>query len=189
MSVKTYQWIKGDKAGEVVKSDGTLLQEDETNFVVFLDGSRCNEDLFGDYIMEIASDHSDDLILMNEMSPTPLTRVEPVIEKPKAKVVKEITKSPLEALLSTSKKFTRSVGVCIQIEVPPNDLIKVLSSSFDDGKDQVITYLKNSITDEMVEKIKTQIAIELTSNIFEDDIITTETIEDTQENLENYERV
>jgi hypothetical protein len=61
----------------------------------------------------------------------------------------------------------------------------VLAASFDDGQDQVLSYLQNSITPEMVEELKRQIAIELTSDIFE----ISEIVEETQENLENYERV
>ena len=186
MSLKTYQWVKGEKAGEVVKSDSEIVEESGIQFLNFVDGSRCNANLIGDYILEIVNDSPENLIMLNDMAPQPLQRVEPSVVN---QVVKqeELIKpaSPLEALLTTSKKTQKTVEVSLKINVPPFDLIKVLAASFDDGQDQVLNYLQNSITPEMVEELKRQIAIELTSDIFE----IPEIIEAPYENLENYERV
>lgn len=190
MSLKTYQWIKGERAGEVVKSDGDTVNNDGIDFIVFADGSSCNTELVGDYIIEVLNDSPENLFMLNDLAPEPLRMVEtnslpnnpdPIQQKPTT----EISVSPLEALLATSKKTEKTVGVSLKFNVPPFDLIKVLAASFDDGEDQVLNYLQNSITPEMVEELKRQIAIELTSGIFE-----TPKIDETpHENLENYERV
>jgi hypothetical protein len=190
MSLKTYQWIKGEKAGDVVKSDGEIINDGGIDFITFTDGSRCNSILLGDYIIEVLDDNPENLFMLNDLAPEPLrmvttnelpnaepTPVTPPIQSPAV--------SPLEALLTTSKKTEKTVVVSLKINVPPFDLIKVLAASFDDGQDQVLSYLQNSITPEMVEELKKQIAIELTSDIFD----IPENVEEPQENLENYERV
>ena len=69
------------------------------------------------------------------------------------------------------------------------DLIKVLASSFEDGQAQVLKYLQDSITPEMVESLKQQIALELTADIFDLTETAEEILKPPYENLENYERV
>lgn len=201
MSLKTYQWIKGEKAGDVVKSDGAIVNDGGIDFITFTDGSRCNNALIGDYIMEVLDDNPENLFMLNDIAPEPLHMMEtnglPHAPQPDRSIYSQTPAptqpaqttapavSPLEALLSTSKKTEKTVEVSLKINVPPFDLIKVLAASFDDGQHQVLNYLQNSITPEMVENLKRQIAVELTSDIFE----IPEIVEETQENLENYERV
>ena len=190
MILKTYQWIKGEKAGDVVKSDSEIVEEGGIQFLNFLDGSRCNASLLGDYILEIADDSPDSLIMLNDMAPQPLQRVEPAAVSQVVKQEEPVkTASPLEALLLSSKKSVQQVAITIKIDVPPFDLIKVLASSFEDGQVQVLKYLQDSITPEMVESLKQQIALELTADIFDIPTATQELTETPYENLENYERV
>ena len=89
MSTKTYQWIKGEKAGDVVKSTGDTILEGNIEFLIFTNGSRCNTSLLGDMLIEVASDNPDDLMMMtNEMEPQPVVVAPP---KPKpAQVQKEV---------------------------------------------------------------------------------------------------
>ena len=201
MSLKTYQWIKGERAGDVVKSDGSIINDGGIDFITFTDGSRCNNALVGDYVMEVLDDNPENLFMLNDIAPEPLHMMEtnglPHAPTPDRSIYNQPSTptqstqttapavSPLEALLATSKKTEKVVGVSLKINVPPFDLIKVLAASFDDGQHQVLNYLQNSITPEMVEELKRQIAIELTSDIFEISGI----VEAPHENLENYERV
>lgn len=187
MSLKTYQWIKGEKAGEVVKTDSEIVEDGGMQFLNFIDGSRCNANLVGDYILEIADDSPESLIMLNDLAPQPLQRIEPVVTAREEEPVKTI--SPLAALLLSSKKSEQKVGIAISINMPPFDLIKVLASSFDDGQEQVLRYLQDSITPEMVEGLKRQIALELTADIFDIPAATQELTETPYENLEKYERV
>jgi hypothetical protein len=187
MSLKTYQWIKGEKAGEVVKTDSEIVEDGGMQFLNFIDGSRCNANLVGDYILEIADDSPESLIMLNDLAPQPLQRIEPIVTARQEEPAKTI--SPLAALLLSSKKSEQKVGITISINMPPFDLIKVLASSFDDGQEQVLRYLQDSITPEMVEGLKRQIALELTADIFDIPAATQELTETPYENLENYERV
>jgi hypothetical protein len=191
MSLKTYQWIKGERAGDVVKTDSETVEDGGMLFLVFTDGSRCNASLVGDYILEVENDNPENLFMINDIAPQALQRVEPVVKEVKQldRVKPDKTASPLEALLLSSKKSEQKVGVTISINVPPFDLIKVLASSFDDGQEQVLRYLQDSITPEMVDGLKRQIALELTADIFDLPEAVEEILQPPYENLENYERV
>jgi hypothetical protein len=181
MSLTTYQWIKGDRAGDVVKSDGTILQEGDINFLVFTDGTRCNENLLGDFIMSVASENEEDLILLNEIAPQPLQ----VVNKPKPEAkpteksnpVKKVD-SPLVSLLSTAKKNPKTVKIELTIDVPPYDLIRVLAGSFEDGNEQILNYLISTFTPEAIDEITRKAALDIMADILEE-----------KENLEKYERV
>jgi len=182
MSIKTYQWIKGEKAGDVVKSTGDTILESNIEFLIFTDGSRCNTSLLGDMLIEVASDSPDDLMMMtNEMVPQPK-----IIKAPNPKPVNNITHnktlplpevqqtdSPLIALLSSSKKTKEKVGITVEIELPPADLLKVVAASFEDGEKQIFDYLVNGLSPKQNEAIRKQIAQTIMSTIFEKEIKTT----------------
>lgn len=177
MSIKTYQWIKGEKAGDVVKSNGDTILEGNIEFLIFEDGSRCNTSLLGDMLVEVASDNPDDLLMMtNEMAPQPVA-VEPPKPKPAptpkpqvqvAQVKPEpiTTNSPLVSLLSSSKKTKEKVMITVEMELPPADLLKVVSASFEDGEKQIFDYLVNGLSPEQNEVIRTQIAQTIMTSIF-----------------------
>jgi hypothetical protein len=166
MSTKTYQWIKGEKAGNVVKSDGTTIMEGNIEFIVFGDGSRCNTTLLGDYIMEIASDHQDDLILLNEVAPVPVQRViknDTPQPKPEPVKVKQSQQSPVDSLLLGAKKKKQKVLISVDVDVPTPDLLKVVADSFEDGEKHISNYLKSSLDSD---KIKDQIVEHIMSTVF-----------------------
>jgi hypothetical protein len=173
MSIKTYQWIKGEKAGDVVKSTGDTILEGNIEFLIFTDGSRCNTSLLGDMLMEVASDNPDDLMMMaNEMAPLPK-----VVEAPKPKpapapkapvqVKQEPTNdSPLVSLLSSSKKTKEKVMITVEMELPPAELLKVVATSFEDGEKQIFDYLVNGLSPEQNEAIRKQIAETIMTTVF-----------------------
>ena len=48
-------------------------------FLIFTNGTQCNTALLGDFIMEVASSHPDDLMLEpSELKPTPAPKPKPV---------------------------------------------------------------------------------------------------------------
>jgi hypothetical protein len=66
--------------------------------------------------------------------------------------------SPLESLLSVSKKTKETINISLSIEMPNIDLLRVISSTIEDGENQVFDFLKNSWTEEQMNDIKKQIA-------------------------------
>jgi len=174
MSNKTYQWIKGEKAGDVVKSTGDTILEGNIEFLIFVDGSRCNTSLLGDMLIEVASDNPDDLLMMtNEMTPQPkvveMPKPAPATKAPPTPVqVKPTptTDSPLVSLLSSSKKTKEKVMITVEMELPPADLLKVVAASFDDGEKQIFNYLVNGLSHEQNEAIRKQIAETIMTTVF-----------------------
>jgi hypothetical protein len=174
MSNKTYQWIKGEKAGDVVKSNGDTILEGNIEFLIFVDGSRCNTSLLGDMLIEVASDNPDDLLMMtNEMTPQPkvveMPKPAPATKAPPTPVqVKPTptTDSPLVSLLSSSKKTKEKVMITVEMELPPADLLKVVAASFDDGEKQIFNYLVNGLSHEQNEAIRKQIAETIMTTVF-----------------------
>jgi hypothetical protein len=167
MSLKTYQWIKGDHAGTVVKSDATVLEEN-IEYIVFKDGSRCNTALLGDYLIEVMSDHPDDLILLNDLAHQPLQKAQPA---PRSQPIIQSTPiaqthDPLESLLNTAKKTKKKFAILIEAEVPNDELLKVVASSFESGEDRLRDYLINNISQEQIKKIKEQIANSVMTSVF-----------------------
>jgi hypothetical protein len=156
-TTKTYQWLKGDRIGQRVKWLGDIAQDNGLNFLVFTDGSRGNEDLIGDYFVEILDDagfveptvKEVENVLPPEVNP-PLRRVETVP-----------TTSPISALLNNSKKTKSSVSIGVVIDMPSIDLMRILSDSYENGEEHVKDYLANSINmEEVRQQIATQIWIQ-----------------------------
>lgn len=177
-SLKTFQWIKGEKAGSFVKWGGDIKDEDGMNFLLFEDGTRANEELLGDYIMEVPNEnepfyvtdsmeekYEKDRQAMNNLDTT--ARPYPVQQEnfhtPGNLQVVQQPESPIAKLLKDSKKTKSSIGINIVVDIPPVDLMKVLSDSYEDGEKQVLDYLSGSLN---VEDIKRQIAHQIWVNSF-----------------------
>jgi hypothetical protein len=167
---KTYQWIKGERAGDVVNHDTETYLEDSGNkYLIFTDGSQCNVDLLGDFIIEIASGEAEDLVFIEPAKVLQVIET-PAIEKPAAlnesaanisQIIQTVTShktmSPLESLLSVSKKSKEEININLSIEMPNIELLRVISSTIDDGENQVFDFLKNSWTESQMNDIKKQI--------------------------------
>lgn len=173
MSLQTYQWIKGELTGQVRKSDGSTISEGNLEFLIFTDGSRCNTALINDYIMQVESENPNDLMMLNDLAPQPLARVEdnrpaPIqVQAPVAPVIEStISLSPLESILHTSKKVKKKVTITVEVEVPPADLIKVVAASFEDGNEQILKYLKKGWTSEEQLNVQTQVAEFIMNSVF-----------------------
>jgi hypothetical protein len=179
-SVKTFQWIKGEKAGSFVKWGGDIKDEGGTNYLLFDDGTRANEELLGDYIMEVPSE-SDPFYVTDSMeeqyekdrqamagqildtTAKPYPVQQDLFTAPGNLQVVQQIESPIAKLLKDSKKTKSSIGINIVVDIPPVDLMKVLSDSYDDGEKQVLEYLSASLN---VEDIKRQIAHQIWVNSF-----------------------
>jgi len=169
---KLYQWVKGDRLGDIVEWEGDIINEDGLNFLIFKDGSRGNESLMGDYFLEIPS-REETFIDMNMAAPAPntfpresnppLTRVPNDFPQPGNF---EATPQPVSAiakLLNDSKKTKTTLKITIIADIPPPDLMKVLSESYDDGEKQVLDYLSANVD---VSDVKNQIAKQIWEQVF-----------------------
>jgi hypothetical protein len=156
--MKTFQWIKGDDAGKVVKWDGTIEEIDGVgNFLVFSDSTRANESLLNDFILEIANEN--DLILLPEPKPLPRENNPPMqrVQLESAPISQQIEKpvSPMHRLLAESRKTKTTVNISLVSDMPPTDLMRVLADSYDDGEQQILEYISANLN---VEDLKAQVA-------------------------------
>lgn len=175
--IKTFQWLKGERAGDFVKWDGTITQEGELNFLVFEDGSRGNENLLNDFFIEVPSEHEpfyitekmekkymQDLQAMNgHLHNSHELKQQDQFPTPGNFQSNTQPDNPIAKLLKDSKKTKSSIEISIVVDIPPVDLMKVLSDSYDDGEKRVLDYLSSSLSSE---DIKKQIAHQIWVNSF-----------------------
>ena len=157
---KTYQWLKGDRAAEFVKWDGEIISDDGINYMIFQDGSRANETLINDFFIEVPNENEP--FFIKEFA-TPQPNYQPFSREsnpPLQRIVNEAPApaewmSPVSKLLADSKKTKSSVNVAIVVDIPPVDLMRVLSDSYEEGEKLVLDYLASTIS---TEDIRRQIA-------------------------------
>jgi hypothetical protein len=162
---KTFQWLKGDRTGEFVKWEGEIQGDGDMNFLIFSDGSRGNEALLGDYFIEVASESEGfiDAEMMKPQSsyqplppehnpplqrtvvPAPVEHFEPKNRAPE---------NPISRLLLDSKKVSTKIKLDIEVDIPPAELMKVLSDSYDNGEEHVLEFLATTISDIRIEVAK-----------------------------------
>ena len=140
--IKTYQWTKGERLGQIVKTIGETFKEDNIEYLVFNDGSMINTSLMGEYLIEIPSES--EAMLMSDIAPQPMQRVE--AKKPiQANVVKVDSLSPIQRLLTDCKKIPTEYTFTVQLPMPSLDLIRVLADTYENGNEQVLEFLVSSI--------------------------------------------
>lgn len=168
---KLYQWVKGDRIGEIVEWEGNIVN-DGANFLIFKDGSRGNESLIGDYFLEIPS-REEPFFDMSMAAPSPNT-LPRESNPPLTRAPNEFTQlenfeakpqpvSAISKLLNDSKKSKTTLKLTIITDIPPTELMKVLSESYDDGEKQVLDYLSENVN---VSDVKNQIAKQIWEQVF-----------------------
>lgn len=175
--IKTFQWIKGERAGEFVKWDGTIVQEGDLNFLVFEDGTRGNENILNDFFIEVASENDpfyiteamekqyakDRVSFDMKLNNSHELKQQDSFPEPGNFQTNTQPDNPIAKLLKDSKKTKSSIEISIVVDIPPVELMKVLSDSYDDGEKRVLDYLSNSLNSE---DIKKQIAHQIWVNSF-----------------------
>ena len=167
--MKYYQWIKGDNAGKVVTWTGETYNDEvlETNYILFTDGSRANTEIVGDFLLEVDSEKVEDLILQDELKPVVQQKNinrEVIKEAVKEIVREEIKMSPIHQVLSDSKKTKTTVSVSIVVDIPPPNLMSILTETYPGGEDEVLRYISNSIN---IESVREQIAKQIWLTAFD----------------------
>jgi len=170
---KTYQWLKGDRAAEFVKWDGEIVNDDGVNYMIFQDGSRANEELINDFFIEVPNEN-EPFFIKEFATPQP-NYIHPSFpdlgvenNPPLERVVNEAPSpswfSPVEKLLTDSKKNKTTVNAAIVIDIPPVDLMRILSDSYENGEKLVLDYLASTInTDDIRKQIAHQIWVQSSS--------------------------
>lgn len=163
---KTFQWLKGERAGEFVKWDGEIQSDGDMNFLVFNDGTRGNEGLIGDYFIEVASEQEGfiDAEMMKPQSsyqPLPQQHNPPLQRVPAPAPIEapfepksRAPENPITRLLLDSKKVNTKIKLDIEVDIPAAELMKVLADSYENGEEHVLEFLATTISDIRIEVAK-----------------------------------
>lgn len=162
--VKYFQWTKGEYIGEIESWTGETMNDDEMSFFVFESGRQANIELLNDVFVSIASPN-EPMIEAGMMMSTPVRKPKPSVPSMKNMTPPPPKKetNPIFALLEKSIKANAAEELTLNIQLPPKDLIKVISSSFEDGEETVLNYLISQIS---VEEIQNQIKEQLRLSLF-----------------------
>jgi hypothetical protein len=154
---QAFQWIKGDYEGKLVTVIDTFV-EDNIEWLIFQDGSQCNSALIGEFIVPVPQGANPPLPVSNGM---PKPKPQPVAQKPtetaKSVAVEPtpVSAHPIHNLLSMSKKKQVKLEITIGVDMPSEDLLKVMIGEFPDGADIIGDYLVSTIDQEnMMSQIK-----------------------------------
>ncbi len=141
---KSFQWIKTERVGQVTHLKD-VVELDGVIYVEFTNDSRVNYDLMPEYVL--SQQYGDEPIDM-ELSP-----------KVSAKVSANGTNqghkkpdSPIHALLKKQKENRVSIEIQVDLNVPSPELYAVLSQSFDNAEDEIVSYALLDLNMEVVRK-------------------------------------
>jgi hypothetical protein len=148
-----YQWIKGDRTGEMVKFKEVSRDETGEEFVNFSDGSRIRSHLFEEYLIQSEVELDNDEIFgknlpalsgkksqVNGVSVTPIT------------VTASRKDSPIRVLLEKQKPNWVKINIELNINIPTKDLYDILSTSFDDAETEIIEFCTEGLEMEDIKK-------------------------------------
>ena len=171
-----FQWLKGEHSGKVVEWHGDIINDEDlgANFLQFKDGSRANETLLGDWLLEVRSANFEDLILQPELAnQTQTAYTQPVVTpapqtySQQTIATQSVISSPIQQILKDSKKTKSTVTASVVVDIPPINLMAVLSETYEDGEAQVLKFIAESIN---LEDIRQQLANQIWLKAFDNPI-------------------
>lgn len=164
---KWFQWVKGDHVGKIVEWTGEIIYDEhlEINFLMFKDGSRVNEELLGEWIIEIAQPGLG-TTAQPPVKKEPRVKTSTPPEQPVGKIPETDATpiSPVYQILKDSKKSKVTINISLLVETPPANLMSVLAETYQDGEDKVLDYISQSIN---IDDLKQQIARQIWLSAFE----------------------
>ena len=154
---QVFQWIKGDYEGKIVNVIDTFV-EDNIEWLVFQDGTQCNSSLIGEFIVPVQQGAQPPLPVTNgRQKQSAQPTVQNPVEQPKPAAVQPnpVSAHPIHDLLRMSKKKAVKLEITIGVDMPSEDLLKVMIGEFPDGADIIGDYLVSTIDQEnMMSQIK-----------------------------------
>lgn len=145
-----FQWIRGERAGQTVKSSGsTYIDDDNMEFLVFEDGTQCNTLLIGEWIIPL--DTPGEGFIFEDPKPEPPMHTYAEASAPPA-AVKPV--NPIHDLLEMSKKHDTSISVKIELKMPSEELMKVIQDSYENGAGLIGDYLISTNKEAILEQIE-----------------------------------
>jgi hypothetical protein len=145
-----FQWIRGEQIGKIVKSFGETFIDDNIEFMIFEDGSQCNTALIGEWLSPI--DGPQNALILPEPDPIqkPVNNMPGHSNPPPAPQKAQAVSNPIHDLLRVSKKKKMKIQLNLEVEMPSEDLIKVINDSYDNGSSEIGNFLVASVSQEVI---------------------------------------
>jgi len=171
LSQVDFQWIKGDKMGNVEKFNG-VTQDEATGmtFVQFIGGGRINIELLEEYLETFPASKVDynntsgniDLTQPDVQMQKQQVIQEPTVSKPVRNTVSaiELEESPIYKLLKQQNENWVNVNITLKLNLPSKNLYNVLISSFDGANEEIINYVTEGVD---IDDIRGALAESITS--------------------------
>jgi hypothetical protein len=143
---KHWQWIKGERSGDVV-----TFNDEGPQWITFNEGGRIATDLRDEFLQQLDPDIAGEFIKSNIIGLDPLnTSAIPTVTAITDAVIPAKQTSPIRVLFDKQKKNDK-VKLTLQfpVNIPPNGIFNLMSSSFD--ADEVRDELQSFILDQLSE--------------------------------------
>lgn len=144
-----FQWVRGEQIGKIVKSFGETFIDDNIEFMIFEDGSQCNTALIGEWLSPIEGPQN--ALILPEPDPIqkPVNNIDRHSHPPPSQKA-QVASNPIHDLLRVSKKKKMKIQLNLEVEMPSEDLIKVINDSYDNGTAEIGNFLVASINQEVI---------------------------------------
>jgi hypothetical protein len=143
-----FQWVRGERMGQIVKSTGESIIDDNIEYLIFEDGSQCNMQLVGEWIVPIESAANAAFVVDPPRKPhTNLQDNNMTVSQSQ-----ERKSNPVFDLLDRSKKKNVKMEISITVNMPSDELIKVIDDSYENGTRLIGEYLVNSVDQNVLMK-------------------------------------
>lgn len=133
-----FQWVRGENLGKIAKSTGKTIIDDDIEYIVFEDGTWCNTQLLGEWIVPI--ENAANAAFFADQSSSIQQKNEPA------------GPNPVFDLLNRSKKKSSKMEISITVSMPSDELIRVIDDSYENGTRLIGEYLVNSVDQNMLMK-------------------------------------
>jgi len=166
LSKVDFQWIKGDKMGNIEKFDGVTTDESTgMTFIDFKGGGRINLELLEEYLESFPASKVDfgDTQISPDVPVNALPKdvqTQPAASKRNTVSSVALEESPIYKLLKQQKENWVNVNISLKLNLPPKSLYNVLISSFDGANEEIINYVTEGID---IEDIRSALAESITS--------------------------
>jgi hypothetical protein len=151
MYAERYQWIKGDKAGNVEQ-----YSSHDNDWVYFQGGSRISAQLITEYMIQVDANTPLDLSI---------TKSQPVTNKKQvqAEVKRRDEFNPVKSLLKQAAKNKQQFSYRFDIDIPKQQVYTLIKDSFESDVDELLVEMvmsnvdKNELYDNVRKQLKEQI--------------------------------
>jgi hypothetical protein len=149
MFSEKYQWIKGDKVGNV-----ELYSSHDNEWVYFTGGNRINSSLISEYMMQVASDTPLDLSITKQdlrSTPTKHADISPVKRQDEF--------NPVKSLLKQAAKTKHYFSYTFDADIPKQQVYNLIQDSFETNIDDLLIDMVMSTINknELYENVKVQL--------------------------------